>query len=82
MRLRCVLEPQPAYQWRLALEIEYRLSDAGLRVETTATNLAATRAPFGIGFHPYLTVGRLPSTGHRSSCPPGAVWSPTTTACR
>jgi len=57
VRLRCVLEPQPAYQWRLALEIEFRLSGTGLRVATTATNLAATRAPFGIGFHPYLTVG-------------------------
>ena len=57
VRLRCVLEPQPAYQWRLALEIEFRLSDTGLRVETTASNLAGTRAPFGIGFHPYLTVG-------------------------
>ena len=57
VRLRCVLEPQPAYRWRLALEVEYRLSDTGLTVEATATNLAGTRAPFGIGFHPYLTVG-------------------------
>jgi aldose 1-epimerase len=57
VRMRCVLQPQPAYQWRVALEIEYRLGEQGLAVETTATNLAATRAPFGLGFHPYLTVG-------------------------
>ncbi len=57
VRLRCVLEPQPAYQWRLAVEVEYRLSDEGLRIETTASNLTDSRAPFGIGFHPYLTVG-------------------------
>ena len=57
VRLRCVLAPQPAYQWRLALEIEYRLGETGLSVEATASNLAASRAPFGIGFHPYLTVG-------------------------
>ena len=57
VRLGCVLEPQPAYQWRLALEIEYRLTATGLSVETIARNLAPTRAPFGLGFHPYLTVG-------------------------
>ncbi len=57
MRLQCVLEPQPAYQWRLALDVEYRLSDIGLSVTTTASNLSTTRAPFGIGFHPYLTAG-------------------------
>ena len=57
VRMRCVLEPQPAYQWRLALEIEYSLGSTGLSVSTTATNLSPTRAPFGIGFHPYLTIG-------------------------
>jgi aldose 1-epimerase len=57
VRLRAVLEPQPAYPWRLALEIEYRLGDTGLTVTTTATNVSTARAPFGIGFHPYLTVG-------------------------
>jgi aldose 1-epimerase len=55
--LRCVLHPQPAYPWRVALVIEYRLGSGGLSVETTAVNLSGTRAPFGIGFHPYVTVG-------------------------
>ena len=57
VRMRCVLEPQPAYQWRLALEIEYSLGSTGLSVSTTATNLSPSRAPFGIGFHTYLTIG-------------------------
>jgi aldose 1-epimerase len=55
--LRCLLHPQPAYPWRLELEIEYRLSPDGLRVGTNATNASEVPAPFGIGFHPYLTVG-------------------------
>jgi aldose 1-epimerase len=55
--LESVLHPQPAYPWRLELSIEYRLVDDGLAVSTLATNLSDTAAPFGIGFHPYLTVG-------------------------
>jgi aldose 1-epimerase len=55
--LRCVLQPQPAYQWRVEVDIEYRLGPAGLSVSTSVTNRSRTRAPFGIGFHPYLTVG-------------------------
>jgi aldose 1-epimerase len=55
--LSCVLHPQPAYPWRLELRIEYHLDADGLTVSTEATNLSETTAPFGIGFHPYLTVG-------------------------
>jgi len=53
----CVLHPQPAYPWRLGLQVEYRLGRRGLTVTATATNDSDTVAPFGIGFHPYLTVG-------------------------
>ena len=53
----CTLHPQPAYPWRLALSIEYRLNRDGLTVKTTATNKDHRAAPFGIGFHPYLSVG-------------------------
>src|SRR5262245_34474716 len=55
--LACVLHPQPGYPWRLALSVEYRLGDDGLTVTASATNLSDVPAPFGIGFHPYLTVG-------------------------
>jgi aldose 1-epimerase len=55
--LGCVLHPQPGYPWRLRLEVEYRLGDDGLTVTTEATNLAEETAPFGLGFHPYVTVG-------------------------
>jgi aldose 1-epimerase len=55
--LACVVPEQPAFPWRVDLEVEYRMSPDGLSVTTMATNRSASTAPFGIGFHPYLTVG-------------------------
>jgi aldose 1-epimerase len=52
-----VLHPQPGYPFTLGLEVEYRLTGEGLAVTLRATNLGATIAPFGAGFHPYLTLG-------------------------
>lgn len=52
-----VLHPRPGYPFSLALAIEYRLSDDGLRVQTTATNAGPRPCPFGSGAHPYLTLG-------------------------
>ena len=51
------LYPQDGYPFLLALQIEYTLSDLGLTVATTATNVGETALPFGAGHHPYLTVG-------------------------
>jgi aldose 1-epimerase len=55
--LACVLHPQPGYPWRLELSVEYRLAADGLTVTASARNGSDVPAPFGIGFHPYLTVG-------------------------
>jgi len=55
--LACVLNPQPGYPWRLDLRMEYRLGDDGLTVTASSKNVSDVPAPFGIGFHPYLTVG-------------------------
>jgi aldose 1-epimerase len=52
-----VLHPQPGYPFSLGLSIEYRLSEPGLRVRTTAMNLRPSACPYGSGAHPYLTVG-------------------------
>jgi aldose 1-epimerase len=52
-----VVHPQPGYPFSLGLGIEYRLSDKGLRVRTTATNLGPSACPYGSGAHPYLTAG-------------------------
>jgi aldose 1-epimerase len=51
------LHPQPGYPFQLALSIEYALSDEGLRVTTSATNVGPGACPYGSGQHPYLTLG-------------------------
>ena len=56
--LACVVREQPGYEWQLDLEVAYRLGDEGLTVTTRVFNSGTRDAPFGIGFHPYLTVGR------------------------
>lgn len=55
MRLR--LHPQPAYPFTLDLALAYALGGDGLAVTLTATNAGDAAAPFGAGFHPYLTAG-------------------------
>ena len=52
-----VLGPQPGYPFSLALGIEYVLAEAGLAVTTTARNLGLEPCPYGLGQHPYLTLG-------------------------
>ncbi len=55
--LACELRPSPAYPFALRLTVEYRLGRDGLTVATEAENLGDADLPFGLGFHPYLTVG-------------------------
>lgn len=57
-RLACELHPQPAYPYRLGLEVEYELGDGGLAVSLLARSGADRPLPFGAGFHPYLAAGR------------------------
>ena len=49
--------PQPGYEWQLDLQVTYALDDAGLTVTFQAVNTDSEPAPFGVGFHPYLTLG-------------------------
>jgi aldose 1-epimerase len=55
--LEHTLHPQPGYPFSLALGIEYLLSQDGLRVTSTATNIGPQACPYGFGMHPYLTMG-------------------------
>ncbi|HEV3131982.1 MAG TPA: hypothetical protein VGY51_08475, partial [Acidimicrobiales bacterium] len=55
--MACELYPSPGYPFSLGLTVEYRLGRDGLTVATDADNLGPTDLPFGVGFHPYLTVG-------------------------
>ena len=51
------LMAQSGYPWSLDLHLVYDVSADGLTVTLTATNLAATPAPYAVGAHPYLIVG-------------------------
>lgn len=57
VRLACMLFPQPAYPFSVALELTYSLTEEGLVVRSEATNVGASTAPFGLGFHNYLDAG-------------------------
>lgn len=50
-------EGTQGFPFPLKLEIGYRLGPDGLTVTTTARNSGSAPAPFGLGFHPYLTLG-------------------------
>lgn len=69
------LHPQPAYPFTLDLEIDYELSSDGLTVTLTARNAGEGPAPFGAGFHPYLTVG-TPYVDDAALTVPADAWLP------
>jgi len=52
-----VLHAREGYPFVLSLRIAYTLTGTGLRVRQTARNLGSRPAPYGAGFHPYLSVG-------------------------
>lgn len=49
--------PLNGYPFMLDVEVEYRLTDDGLVVTTTATNAGDHALPYGCGHHPYLSPG-------------------------
>jgi aldose 1-epimerase len=53
-----VIHPQPGYPFELSVAASYVLGDAGLTVTITAHNAGDLTCPYGVGAHPYLTVGR------------------------
>ncbi|WP_246036913.1 aldose 1-epimerase family protein [Cellulomonas telluris] len=55
--LRHDLVPTPGYPWPVRVEVTYRLTERGLDVTTVATNLGEDVAPYGLGFHPWLSPG-------------------------
>ncbi len=58
--LRHDLVPVPGYPWPLRLDVTYALADDGLTVTVEATNLGTDVAPYGVGFHPWLSPGPGP----------------------
>lgn len=57
IELETVLPAQTGYPWTLHLTTAWSIGADGLRAEHTATNLSTEDCPFGLGVHPYLTLG-------------------------
>jgi aldose 1-epimerase len=74
--LACALRPQPGYEWHLDLQVTYALDDAGLTVTFQAVNADREPAPFGLGFHPYLTLGTPSIDGLDLAIPAARVLDP------
>lgn len=51
------LPPTPGYPFPLTVATRYELGQAGLEVTTTGTNTGESDAPYGVGFHPWLSPG-------------------------
>jgi len=54
------LMAQSGYPWTLDLTVTYAVGEDGLSVTQSATNRAATAAPYAAGAHPYLALGDGP----------------------
>lgn len=57
------IHPMPGYPFTLDVLVDYRLTDDGLVVTTTATNVGDRACPYGAGQHPYLSPGPADATG-------------------
>ena len=55
--LEHVIVPTHGYPWPVRVRLTYALTGAGLHVTAEGTNLGTTTAPYGIGFHPWLSPG-------------------------
>ena len=64
------------YPFCLELSAHFRLDEAtGLQVSVTATNVGSLPAPYGTGYHPYLTTG-APSVDDCELELPASQWLP------
>ncbi len=54
------LVPRESYPWPLRARLRYALSGEGLAVTLRTENAGAAAAPFGAGFHPWLSPGEHP----------------------
>lgn len=52
------LVPTPGYPFALCSQITHELKADGLEVTVTTTNVGDNDAPYGIGFHPWLSPGK------------------------
>jgi len=69
------LHPSPPYPFSLDLTARWALTDDGLAVTHSATNVGDRAAPYALGIHPYVTVGGLVDQARLTV--PAASWLPT-----
>lgn len=55
--LELALPAQKGWPFQLVLRTRYTVSDAGLEVVVGARNVGTGTAPYGVGFHPWLSTG-------------------------
>jgi aldose 1-epimerase len=55
--MELTIHPRSGYPFALHTAVEYRLTDDGLVVTTTSTNVGERALPYGFGAHPYLSAG-------------------------
>ena len=55
--LELKLVARPGYPFQLVAQMRYALSDAGLEITLEVTNVGPSTAPYGCGFHPWLSTG-------------------------
>ncbi|MGB0101734.1 MAG: aldose 1-epimerase family protein [Nocardioides sp.] len=72
--LRHSLVPQLGYPFAVDLRVDYHLTDAGLVVTISGTNVGDGPAPYGSGHHPYFTLGR--AADDLELTVPAGTWSP------
>lgn len=65
------LEPAEGYPFAFALRIVYELAEEGLSVRARARNTGSDRAPFGFGFHPWISPGSHSPDGPGTHSPGG-----------
>ncbi|MBX3100249.1 MAG: aldose 1-epimerase family protein [Salinibacterium sp.] len=59
--LAATVFPQHGYPFHLETTVRYELVDGGLAVTHGVRNLSSDTAPVGIGAHPFLTIGDVPT---------------------
>jgi aldose 1-epimerase len=74
--MSCAVRPQPGYEWQLDLDVTYTLDPEGLTVTLRASNADVERAPFGAGFHPYVTLGSTSIDGLELAVPAARYLDP------
>lgn len=55
--LRATIHPQTGYPYEIATAVTYTLTDTGIEVTHTLTNLSDAAAPVALGTHPFVTIG-------------------------